>query len=537
MAKRTKKLIENRQIDDDIRINKYLSDAGVCSRREADKYISEGKITIDGDTAVMGSKVKEGQVVLLEGKPIKRDEALALIAFNKPRGIVCTTDKREKDNIIDFIQYNKRIYPIGRLDKESEGLILLTNDGDIVNKILRAGNSHEKEYVVTVNKVITAELLQGLAEGVPILDTVTRPCKIKALDKFTFQIILTQGLNRQIRRMCEYFDYKVLTLKRTRVMNINLGHMQIGGYRNVTEKEIAGLNELISDSVNTTETLWNSMEDASEDVTDKGKKEFHSKPSYNQHKTTYKKDGTKKDTQKKNTYKRDLYKKSTFKKEVPVNQEPGKNTLKKAVSGKDISKRDVQRTKVREKDALRNDKPRNDKSRNDKSRNGESRNGESRNDILRKDRPRKEYQRKEYKKTETRSADRPRRDAFKKDVFKKDAFRKDTYKKNRYEKDTPGKSGQEKNILREDKHGKDILRKETPKKDVFNKDMPKRDNSSKEIYQIEFKKKSNTKGSKLNKSYSKTDNKRDQLRGRENTNKNQGKNYKKSERSSLRGRK
>ncbi len=265
MAKRTKKLIENKQ-SEDIRVNKYLSDAGMCSRREADKLIAEGKVTIDGVTAVMGAKVRKGQAVMLEGKSVSMDESLAFIAFNKPRGVVCTTDKREKNNIIDFIQYNKRIYPVGRLDKESEGLILLTNDGDIVNKILRAGNNHEKEYVVTVNKLITSEFLKGMAAGVPILDTVTRPCKVKALDKFTFQIILTQGLNRQIRRMCEYFGYKVLTLKRTRIMNIHLGHLQIGGYRNVTEKEIEGLNKLISNSVNTPDGLWNSMEDASEDT-------------------------------------------------------------------------------------------------------------------------------------------------------------------------------------------------------------------------------------------------------------------------------
>jgi 23S rRNA pseudouridine2604 synthase len=283
MAKRTKKLIESNEVVEEIRINKFLSDAGVCSRREADKYISEGKVTIDGITAVMGSKVKSGQQVMLAGKPVDKDEALALIAFNKPRGIVCTTDKREKDNIIEFIQYGKRIYPIGRLDKESEGLILLTNDGNIVNRILRAGNNHEKEYIVTVNKAITAEFLKGMAAGVPILDTVTRPCEIKALDKVTFQIILTQGLNRQIRRMCEYFDYKVLTLKRTRIMNINLGHMQVGGYRNVTEKEIGGLNELISNSVNTPDTLWNSMEDASDEEPMQ-----KSKRTYKSLKTTYK---------------------------------------------------------------------------------------------------------------------------------------------------------------------------------------------------------------------------------------------------------
>lgn len=264
MAKRTKSLIENRQKEEAVRINKYLSDAGICSRREADKYISEGKVTINGVIAVMGSKVQTEDTVMLDNKPVNIDEALAFIAFNKPRGIVCTTDKRIKDNIIDYIQYPKRIYPVGRLDKESEGLILLTNDGDIVDRILRAGNNHEKEYIVTVNKTVTAEFITGMSSGVPILDTITRPCEIKALDRFRFRIILTQGMNRQIRRMCEYFGYKVLTLKRTRIMNINLGHLQVGGYRNITEKEIIGLNELISNSVNIPNSLWNSMEDASD---------------------------------------------------------------------------------------------------------------------------------------------------------------------------------------------------------------------------------------------------------------------------------
>ncbi len=253
MAKRTKKLL---QIDetsaggDGVRLNRYLSDSGACSRREADRLIEEGHVTVDGVRAGLGMKITDGQTVLLDGMPVKREEKLVFIALNKPKGIVCTTDKREKDNIIDFLKFDKRIYPVGRLDKDSEGLILLTNDGSIVNKILRAGNYHEKEYVVTVDKPLTAEFLNGMEAGVPILDTVTRPCKIKALDKYTFQIILTQGLNRQIRRMCEYFDYKVLTLKRVRIMNILLGHLQTGGYRNVTEKEIAGLTEAIKDSVN-----------------------------------------------------------------------------------------------------------------------------------------------------------------------------------------------------------------------------------------------------------------------------------------------
>jgi 23S rRNA pseudouridine2604 synthase len=250
MAKRTKKLIENTSLEDAIRLNKYISDAGLCSRREADQYIASGEVTVDGEVATTGTKVMPGQKVVFRGKPVEPEEKLVLIAFNKPRGIVCTTDRREKDNIIDYINYGRRIYPIGRLDKDSEGIILLTNDGNIVNKILRAGNNHEKEYIVELNKTISAEFLKGMAEGVPILDTVTLPCKIKALGKTTFQIILTQGLNRQIRRMCEYYDYKVLSLKRVRIMNINIGHLQLGGYRNVTEKEIAGLNELLSESVN-----------------------------------------------------------------------------------------------------------------------------------------------------------------------------------------------------------------------------------------------------------------------------------------------
>jgi 23S rRNA pseudouridine2604 synthase len=213
----------------------------VCSRREADRYIEEGKVKIDGVIAVMGSKVAKGSQVTFCGKPVNKEEKLVLIAFHKPIGIVCTTDRREPDNIIDYIGYGMRIYPIGRLDKDSEGLILLTNDGNIVNKILRAENDHEKEYTVTVNKEITPEFLKKMSSGVPILDTITKPCKINQLDKYTFSIILTQGLNRQIRRMCEYLDYRVVSLKRVRIMNIMLGRLKTGDYRNVTEREIEDL--------------------------------------------------------------------------------------------------------------------------------------------------------------------------------------------------------------------------------------------------------------------------------------------------------
>lgn len=233
-----------------VRINKFLADSGVCSRREADKLIEDGKVYVDGVKAVLGTRVSDGMEVTLNGKSLTRKEDLVLIAFNKPIGIVSTTDRRDPDNIIDFISHPSRIFPIGRLDKESSGLILLTNNGDIVNKILRAGNRHEKEYVVRVNKKITPEFLKAMAEGVPILDTVTRPCVIKQLDDFNFNIILTQGLNRQIRRMCEYLGYRVRALQRIRIMNIKLGRLKEGCYRNLTIEEINELKDMISASSN-----------------------------------------------------------------------------------------------------------------------------------------------------------------------------------------------------------------------------------------------------------------------------------------------
>lgn len=242
MAKRTKRLTSQGEEKEEIRINKFLSEAGVCSRREADRYLTEGKIKIDGIVAQMGSKVTKNSVVTFCDKPVKKEEKLVLIAFNKPEGIVCTTDPKEPNNIVDFIKYGMRIYPIGRLDKDSEGLILLTNDGNIVNKILRAENNHEKEYIVRVNKEITADFIKRMSQGVPILDKVTNPCKVTQIDRFTFNIILTQGLNRQIRRMCEYLEYRVVALQRIRVMNIQLGRLKPGDYRNVTEKEIEELN-------------------------------------------------------------------------------------------------------------------------------------------------------------------------------------------------------------------------------------------------------------------------------------------------------
>lgn len=227
-----------------IRINKYLSEAGVCSRREADKLIKEGRVSINGSHALLGSVVSEGDEVQVDENIIVGSAKKVLIAFNKPRGIVCTTkDPKSKDvNIVEYINHPERIFPVGRLDKDSEGLILLSNDGDLSNRIMKARNYHEKEYEVEVDKPFDDEFLKKMSEGVPILDTVTRKCKLKRTGKMSFNIILTQGLNRQIRRMCEYFGYKVVKLKRIRIMNIRLGNIKPGTYRNVTEEEY---NELI----------------------------------------------------------------------------------------------------------------------------------------------------------------------------------------------------------------------------------------------------------------------------------------------------
>ena len=238
----------------EIRLNKFLSEAGVCSRREADRLIESGAVTVDGKRAETGMKVTEKSVVRVGKKEVKakgKDE-MVLLAVNKPVGIVCTEEKREKNNIIDFLKYPTRITYIGRLDKDSEGLILMTNNGDIINKMMRAGNEHEKEYKVTVDKPITDAFIEKMSNGIPILDTVTRKCKVEKIGKYTFRIILTQGLNRQIRRMCEYLGYKVTRLQRLRVMNIELGNLKPGAYRHVTEEEIKELYELIKYSSNET---------------------------------------------------------------------------------------------------------------------------------------------------------------------------------------------------------------------------------------------------------------------------------------------
>lgn len=241
---------ENSQIDPKgTRINKYLSEVGFCSRRAADTLIEEGRVTINGKVPEMGTRLQIGDEIRVNGKLISEPkEQHVYLAFNKPVGIVCTTDvKSEKNNIIDFINHPKRIFPIGRLDKPSEGLILLTSDGDIVNKILRAKNNHEKEYVVKVNKPINQDFIYKMSKGVPILDTVTNPCKVEKIDIFTFKIILTQGLNRQIRRMCEYLGYSVVKLKRVRIMNIHLD-IPKGKWRNLTVKELEKINSATVDS-------------------------------------------------------------------------------------------------------------------------------------------------------------------------------------------------------------------------------------------------------------------------------------------------
>lgn len=233
------------------RLNKFLSEAGYCSRREADRLIDAGRVTINNTIPELGTKVGEGDVVRVDGDIVgERKKEFTYLAFNKPVGIVCTTDTRvEKDNIIDFINYHKRIFPIGRLDKPSEGLILLTDDGDIVNKILRASNNHEKEYIVTVDRPISQTFIERMAGGIYIeeLGQRTKKCKVKKIDKFTFSIILTQGLNRQIRRMADYLNYEVQTLKRIRIMNIKLD-IPVGQYRKLTKEEFNTLSQLIIDS-------------------------------------------------------------------------------------------------------------------------------------------------------------------------------------------------------------------------------------------------------------------------------------------------
>ena len=235
-----------------MRLNKYLSDAGVCSRREADRLVQDGKVTVDGKTAFLGMQIEEGQEIWVNGKEVRREEKKVLLLFHKPRGIECTANPKVKNNVISYIDYPIRIYYIGRLDKDSEGLLLLTNQGELVNKMMRAGNCHEKEYLVTVDKPVTDDFIRKMSCGVPILGTVTRKCYVEKTGEKSFRIILTQGLNRQIRRMCEYLGYRVKRLKRVRVMNLELGSLPAGQYREATKKELEELKSLIRDSSETT---------------------------------------------------------------------------------------------------------------------------------------------------------------------------------------------------------------------------------------------------------------------------------------------
>lgn len=232
-----------------VRINKYLSEAGICSRREADRELEAGNISINGVLAKPGDRVAEGDEVSYKGQLVHKKDAPVLLAMNKPVGIVCTAEKREKNNVIDFLDYETRVYPVGRLDKDSEGLLLLTNQGELSNQIQKARNYHEKEYIVTVNKPISDSFLRGMAGGVPLVDlnTTTRKCVVKKLGNRTFSIILTQGLNRQIRRMCQYFDYRVVQLKRVRIMNIMLGDLKPGEYRKIEGQEYENLIKLLGD--------------------------------------------------------------------------------------------------------------------------------------------------------------------------------------------------------------------------------------------------------------------------------------------------
>jgi len=229
------------------RLNKAISETGYCSRREADRLIEQGKVVLNGRIGLLGDKVFAGDSIEIEGNKLKLEHNFIYIAFNKPKGIVCTTDISDKNNIISYLNFPERIFPIGRLDKYSEGLILLTNDGDIVNKILRSRNNHEKEYIVTVNKEITVDFLTKMSNGLPILDRITKKCTVKKINNYTFSIILTEGLNRQIRRMCEYLDYNVSSLKRIRIMNIKLD-TKVGEWRFLNDNEMKDLNNMISES-------------------------------------------------------------------------------------------------------------------------------------------------------------------------------------------------------------------------------------------------------------------------------------------------
>ena len=238
---------------DSTRLNKAISDSGHCSRRQADVLIEQGRVTINGEATSLGDRVMPGDTIEVDGKVVKSNDNLVYIALNKPVGITCTTDQRVEGNVVDFIGHKERVFHVGRLDKPSEGLLLMTNDGDIVNKILRAGNKHEKEYIVKVDRPVTDDFIKKMSSGVPLheLEVTTKKCKVERISRFSFRIVLVQGLNRQIRRMCEYLDYDVIALQRKRIMNISLGDLPIGKWRDLTEEELNGLKEAVVESNNT----------------------------------------------------------------------------------------------------------------------------------------------------------------------------------------------------------------------------------------------------------------------------------------------
>ncbi len=288
-----------------IRLNKFISDSGICSRREADRYIEMGQVFVNGKRAEIGRLVDAvHDRVMVNGMPVepKGEHEMVVLAFNKPRGIVSTTDKAEKDNIVNYVSYHERIFPVGRLDKDSQGLIFLTNDGDIVNKILRAGNKHEKEYLVTVNKPITDDFIIKMGNGVPILGTMTKKCKVEKINQDTFRIILVQGLNRQIRRMCEYFGYQVIKLERIRIMNITLKGIGLGEWRILEEKEMEVLNKSIAKSNKGPEAAKPKPKSANRSKAPAGKSNRDKKPydkqkSYGKNNTTGRNEGRKKITE------------------------------------------------------------------------------------------------------------------------------------------------------------------------------------------------------------------------------------------------
>ena len=298
--------------DDSVSLNKYISDTGFCSRREADDYIEQNRVTINDQEARKGQRVHPGDVVEIDGEPIKKKVKTLYIAFNKPAGVTSTTDQKDRDNIIRFISHPQRIFPIGRLDKDSDGLIFLTNDGDIVNKILRAGNSHEKEYIVTTDKPLTPEFLKQMSQGVKILGQYTRPCKVNQEAKFVFRITLTQGLNRQIRRMCEVLGYKVVKLTRVRIMNVSLGKLPSGHWRYLTPEELQQIQILVAQS-SKTEEASQPKRSAPASRPAKAAEKPAAQPAARPAKTGQKSDSKGKSPQEPHSYKKPAGKKGSFK--------------------------------------------------------------------------------------------------------------------------------------------------------------------------------------------------------------------------------